>query len=108
MKYEKLIKDQLHKKPTLIDIIHHIQYKQPTKKYPDRRATFIRNSPYLSQYDGDSWIDIEEQEKYHIKRVINSRSIKKDSRSKWIYTRSITSKEFYTIRKTNISTTIRL
>ena len=46
MKYEKMIMDQLHKKPTFDQLINYIDH-QPKIKYPDRRATFLRNSHIL-------------------------------------------------------------
>ena len=52
----------LRKRPTYNELIDYLENKQPVIKYPDRRATFLRNSPYLSQFDGDSWIDLDEQE----------------------------------------------
>ena len=52
----------LRRKPTYNELINYLEFEQPKIKYPDRRATFLRNSPYLSQFDGDSWIDLEEQE----------------------------------------------
>ena len=52
----------LRKRPTYNEVVNYLENEQPKIKYPDRRATFLRNSPYLSQFDGDSWIDLEEQE----------------------------------------------
>ena len=52
----------LRKRPTYNELIDYLENKQPVIRYPDRRATFLRNSPYLSQFDGDSWIDLDEQE----------------------------------------------
>ncbi len=52
----------LRKRPTYNEVIYYLENDQPIIKYPNRDATFIRNSPYLSQFDGDSWIDLEEQE----------------------------------------------
>ena len=58
MKYES----SLHGKPHFEELINYIEAKQPTIKYPDRAATFLRRSPYLTQFDGDSWIDLDDQE----------------------------------------------
>ena len=52
----------LRRKPTYNELINYLEFEQPKIKYPNRNATFLRNSPYLSQFDGDSWIDLEEQE----------------------------------------------
>ena len=46
--------NNLRRKPTFNELINYL--------YPDRRATFIRNSHYLSQFDGNLF-DIEEQQK---------------------------------------------
>ena len=69
MKYEKMIMDQLHKKPTFEQLINYIDH-QPKIKYPDRRATFLRNSHVLGQFDGDSWIDLEEQQNNILKETL--------------------------------------
>ena len=50
------------KRPTYNEVVNYLENEQPKVKHPDRRATFLRNSPYLSQFDGDSWIDLDEQE----------------------------------------------
>ena len=52
----------LRKRPTYNEAVDYIEKDQPKIKYPNRIATFFRNSPYVSQFDGDSWIDLEEQE----------------------------------------------
>ena len=52
----------LRKRQTYNEVVNYLENEQPKIKYPDRRATFLRNSPYLSQFDGDSWIDLDEQE----------------------------------------------
>ena len=51
----------LRKRPTYDEIINYIEVKQPKIKYPDRKATFLRNSHYLSKFDGDLF-DVEEQQ----------------------------------------------
>ena len=58
MKYESI----LHKRPHFEELINYIEAKQPNIKYPDRTATFLRRSPYLTQFDGDSWVDLDDQE----------------------------------------------
>ena len=39
-----------------------IEIEKPKIRYPDRSATFLRNSHYLSQFDGNLF-DLEEQQK---------------------------------------------
>jgi hypothetical protein len=53
----------LRHRPTYNELIDYLEEHQEKIKYPDRRATFLRNSPYLSQFDNDSWIDLDEQER---------------------------------------------
>ena len=60
----------LRKRPNFDELVNYIEYKQPNIKYPNRIATFLRNSPYLSQFDGDSWIDLEEQENNILKEKL--------------------------------------
>ena len=59
----KTLKQSLRKKPTFNELVNYLEVDQPTIKYPDRTATFLRNSNYLTQFDGDNFIDLEEQEK---------------------------------------------
>jgi hypothetical protein len=54
--------ENLRRKPTYNELINYLEFEQPKIKYPNRNATFLRNSPYLSQFDGGSWIDLEKQE----------------------------------------------
>ena len=67
----------LRKRPTYNEVIDYLENDQPKIKYPDRRATFLRNSPYLSQFDGDSWIDLEEQENNISKEKLKEEEAKK-------------------------------
>jgi len=49
----------LHVKPTYEQVIQYV-LKDPDKiQFPDRRATILRNSPYLTQNDG--FIELEAQ-----------------------------------------------
>ena len=67
----------LHKRPHFDELVNYIEYKQPKIHYPNRDATFLRNSPYLSQFDGDSWIDLEEQQNNMLKeKLIENELIK--------------------------------
>ena len=67
----------LRKRPTYNEVVNYLENDQPKIKYPDRRATFLRNSPYLSQFDGDSWIDLEEQENNINKEKMKELAIQK-------------------------------
>ena len=59
----------LRKMPTFNELINYIEVEQPKIKYPDRTATFLRNTHYLSQFDGNLF-DLEEQEKQITKEQI--------------------------------------
>jgi len=76
--------DFLHKRPHYEELIDTISFKQPKIKYPNRVATFIRNSPYLSQFDGDSWIDLEEQENNILKEKLIQEALRKVASDKGI------------------------
>ena len=53
----------LRKRPTYNEVVNYLENDQPKIKYPNRTASFLRNSPYLSQFDGDSsFIELEEQQ----------------------------------------------
>ena len=54
--------NNLRKKPTFNELINYLEIEQPKIRYPDRSATFLRNSHYLSQFDGNLF-DVEEQQK---------------------------------------------
>ena len=64
----------LHKRPTYDELVDFIETDPERIKYPDRRATELRESPYLTQLDGDGmrqmetleFIKIKEQEKHNI------------------------------------------
>jgi hypothetical protein len=63
--------DLLRKQPKYDELINYIESKQPKLKYPNRDATSMRNSPYLSQVDGDnSFINLEEQENNIMKQKL--------------------------------------
>ena len=67
------MKSNLRKKPTFDELINYIEVEQPKIKYPDRTATFLRNTHYLSQFDG--LFDLEEQEKQITKEQIREKEI---------------------------------
>lgn len=75
-------RDYLRKRPTYGDMINEIEIKQPRIKFPDRRATFLRNTHYLSQFDGDqSFINLEEQENNIAKEQIIQQELRRISRT---------------------------
>ena len=56
-------KTSLRKRPQYGEMINEVELDQPKLKYPDRKASFLRNTQYLSRFDGDkSFISLEEQE----------------------------------------------
>jgi hypothetical protein len=56
-------KAYLRKRPHYMDMINEVEVGPEGIKYPDRTATFLRNTHYLSRFDGDqSFINLEEQE----------------------------------------------
>ena len=58
-------------------MIDEIELKQPKIKYPDRVVQFMRNTPYLSQFDGDqSFINMEEQESNMAKEQVLQQAIR--------------------------------
>ena len=67
----------LRKRPTYNEVVDYLENDQPVIKYPNRNATFLRNSPYLSQFDGDSWIDLEEQENNINKEKLKEMEVKR-------------------------------
>ena len=64
------------KRPTYEELINDIVVEQPKRKYPDRTATILRNSHYLSQFDGNL-LDLEEQEKNIDKQKLKEIEIRK-------------------------------
>ena len=64
----------LRKKPTFNELINYLEFEQPKVKYPDRTATFLRNSNYLSQFDGPD-IDVEGLYKQQQKQTLFSQAI---------------------------------
>ena len=67
----------LKKRPTYNELINYLGEHQEKIKYPNRDATFIRNSPYLSQFDGDSVLDLQEQENAITKGKLMEETVKK-------------------------------
>ena len=54
--------NNFRKRPNFNELINYIDNEQPIIKTPNRTATFLRNSPYLNKFDGNSFLDLEEQE----------------------------------------------
>ena len=74
MKYDKVY---LRKRPQYDEMIDEIEFKQPKIKYPNRVAQFMRNTPQLSQFDGNySFLTMEEQESDIAKEQILQQAIK--------------------------------
>ena len=65
----------LRRKPTLNELINYLKIEQPKIRYPDRTATFLRNSHYMSQFDGNLF-DVEEQQKEITKEQIRETEIR--------------------------------
>ena len=55
-------KAYLRKQPTYDEITGYIHFGQDRITYPDRSATFLRDSPYLGIYDGITFRELEDQE----------------------------------------------
>ena len=66
----------LRRRPTYNELINYLEVEQPIIKYPDRTATFLRNSNYLSQFYGNL-LDVEEQEKNIEKEKLKEADIRK-------------------------------
>ena len=57
------------------ELINYLQNDQPKIKYPDRTVTLLRNSHYLSQFDGNLF-DLEEQQKNIAKAQLRETEIR--------------------------------
>ena len=66
----------LRRRPTYEELINYIEVGQPKIKYPDRTATLLRNSHYLSQFDG-TLLDLDEQQKNIEKEKLKEFEIRK-------------------------------
>ena len=69
------MQNYLRNKPTFNELINYIEIERPKIKYPDRSATFLRNSHYLSQFDGNLF-DLEEQQKNIAKAQLRETEIR--------------------------------
>ena len=61
-KRQKMDYAGLRRRETYEEIINYLENEQEIIKYPDRRAKFLRDSPYLTQLDGEGIRTLEEQE----------------------------------------------
>ena len=52
----------LRKRQTYEEIINYLEHGQELIKYPDRTAKFLKDSPYLTQLDGEGMRTLEEQQ----------------------------------------------
>ena len=52
----------LRRRETYQEIINYLENEQEIIKYPDRTAKFLRDSPYLTQLDGEGQRTLEEQQ----------------------------------------------
>ena len=71
----------LTKKPTLKELTTHIETEPNTIKYPDRTATFVRNSFELSQLDGEGMREMEQQQSQQMAEVAKEHAIRNLAKS---------------------------
>ncbi len=69
----------LRKRLSYNEMVNYIETDKEKLKFPNRQATFLRNSPFSSQFDGDSFIDVEEQENKMNRERLKEDEIKKIS-----------------------------
>jgi hypothetical protein len=60
----------LRKKPTFDSTLNYLQYGQETIKYPDRKATFLRDSPDMGFLDNFVTAHLQEQERNMAKEPV--------------------------------------
>jgi hypothetical protein len=65
-----MYKTQLRKRPTYEEIIGYLENKQPEVKYPNRLATQISNTPQMSQFLGESSLDMHLQQENILKQQL--------------------------------------
>jgi hypothetical protein len=69
----------LRKRLSYNEMVNYIENDKEKIKFPNRQATFLRNSHFLSQFDGDSFIDLEEEENKMNRERLKEDEIKKIS-----------------------------
>ena len=77
-------KAYLRKQPTYDEITGYIHFGQDRITYPDRSATFMRDSPYLGIYDDLTLHDLEEQEQKIEKEKMRETQIRRIARDEGI------------------------
>ena len=88
-------KTDLRRQPTYDEITGYIHFGQDRITYPDRSATFLRDSPYLGIFDGITFHDLEEQEQQIEKAKLmeaKAREVAKKLRSNTCSTRKTSTK----------------
>jgi hypothetical protein len=60
----------LRKRPTFDGTLNYLQYGQETIKYPDRKATFLRESPDMGFLDNFVTAHLQEQERNMAKEPV--------------------------------------
>ena len=70
----------LHRRPTYNELIEEIQLDEKIK-LPNRQAKFLRESPYLSFLDGESYTDMLEQQQQADKHVQVEHAIREQAGS---------------------------
>jgi hypothetical protein len=79
----KNYKAYLRKRPQYGDMIHEVEDGPTGITYPDRRATLLRNSHYLSRFDGDqSFINLEEQQNNMMRQQIMEATLRQMARDR--------------------------
>ena len=65
-----MMTEGLRRKPTYEEVIDYIQYDPDKIKYPNRAATFVRNTFQLSQLDGMGQALLEQQQAEEMKEKV--------------------------------------
>ena len=58
----KTSNQSLRQSPTYNELIDYLENDQPVITYPNKMASFLRNSQYLTKYNDPSLFDLVEQE----------------------------------------------
>ena len=64
----------LKKRPTFEELI---DYKEPTITYPDRSASFTRESPLMTQFDNIGAMELEDQQKREMRERMKEDMLKR-------------------------------
>ena len=72
----------LRERPHYEDIVNYLATEKPKKDYPfDRKATILRNSPYMTMLDGENGMDLTDFENRLEKDKLREILIRENSRS---------------------------